>query len=87
MFQVITLSDEEKAGLHKLKVHTLSKRKQGAREEQAAERAAGEKRARAREAVAAQPLGRGHRHSGTQLAVDNQGNVCAVAEPAAAGDH
>ena len=86
MFQVITLSDEEKAGLHKLKVHKLSKRKQGAREEQAAEKADNEKRARAREAMAAQPLGRGQRH-GMQLAVDNQGNVCAAAAPAAAGDH
>ena len=86
LLQEITLSDEEKTGLQRLKVPKLSKRKQGAREEQAAEKADNEKRARAREAVAAQPLGRGQRH-GMQLAVDNQGNVCAAAEPAAAGDH
>jgi len=86
LLQEITLSDEEKTGLQKLKVPKLSKRKQGAREEQAAEKADNEKRARAREAMAAQPLGRGQRH-GMQLAVDNQGNVCAAAAPAAAGDH
>ena len=32
LLQVITLSDEEKTGLQKLKVPKLSKRKQGARE-------------------------------------------------------
>ena len=93
LLQEITLSDEEQTGLQKLKVPKLSKRKQGAREEQAAEKADSEKRARALEAVAAQPLGRGQRSAvavasaGMQLAVDNQGNVCAAAEPAAAGDH
>ena len=77
-------------GLQKLKVPKLSKRKQDAREQADAEKADDAKRARERERLAAQPLGRGHRHAGTQLAVDNEGNVCAVvpaAVPApAAGD-
>ena len=37
------------------------------------------------ETAAAQPLGRGQRNSGTQLAVDNQGNVCAAVSPTTAG--
>ena len=37
------------------------------------------------ETAAAQPLGRGQRNSGTQLAVDNQGNVCVAVSPTTAG--
>ena len=85
LLKEITLSEAEETGLQKLKVSKLSKRKQATREEQAAERADNAKRARGREAAAAQPLGRGQRNSGTQLAVDNQGNVCAAVSPTTAG--
>lgn len=80
----------ETTGLQKLKVPKLSKRKQDEREQRAAEKATDAKRAKEREAEAAQPLGRGHRHAthaGMQLAVDNDGNVAAAPAAVPAGDH
>ena len=57
----ITITETERAGLEKLKVAKLSKRKREAREEkrEAAQRAANA--ARLQEELAAQPLGRGQR--------------------------